>query len=50
MRLGVASFFIETFKGMAERKQKANSDDEEATASEVIFSHAHLHSLIFFFK
>ena len=35
MRLSVASFFIETFKGMAERKQKDNSDDEEATATEV---------------
>jgi LETM1 and EF-hand domain-containing protein 1, mitochondrial len=33
MRLGVAGFFIETFRGMAERKQKGG--DEEATATEV---------------
>jgi hypothetical protein len=35
MRLGVAGFFIETFKGMAERKQKGNNGDDEATATEV---------------
>lgn len=34
MRLGVASFFIETFRNMAEKKQK--DSDEEATASELI--------------
>ena len=35
MRLGVAGFFIETFKGMAERRQKGNNGDDEATATEV---------------
>lgn len=36
MRLGVASFFIETIRNMAEKKQK--DGDEEATASEVTHS------------
>lgn len=35
MRLGVAGFFIETFRGMAERRQKGNNGDDEATATEV---------------
>jgi LETM1 and EF-hand domain-containing protein 1 len=40
MRLGVASFFIETIRNMAEKKQK--DGDEEATASEVRDSSSYL--------
>jgi hypothetical protein len=34
MRLGVASFFIETLNTMAERKKK--DSDEDTTAAEVL--------------
>mmetsp|Transcript_22604 Transcript_22604/g.33054 ORF Transcript_22604/g.33054 Transcript_22604/m.33054 type:complete len:821 (+) Transcript_22604:110-2572(+) len=36
MRLGVATFFIETFQSMAEKKKKASNSDEVASASELI--------------